>query len=122
MTAGCLNSSTISARRFCCCFFVRSGLNFDLGAIVGSSESIGSVPLLAVGVVYFLTRIAGKYGGAFLGCLLTKKDKKVRNYLGLALIPQAGVAIGLAAHGRPYPGRQHGRSAGNHHSGFQRAV
>ena len=80
-------------------FFVRSGLNFDLGAMVGSSESIGSVPLLAVGVVYFLTRIAGKYGGAFLGCLLTKKDKKVRNYLGLALIPQAGVAIGLAAMG-----------------------
>ena len=80
-------------------FFVRSGLNFDLGAIVGSSESIGSVSLLAVGVVYFLTRIAGKYGGAFLGCLLTKKDKKVRNYLGLALIPQAGVAIGLAAMG-----------------------
>lgn len=80
-------------------FFVRSGLNFDLWAIVGSSESIGSVPLLAVGVVYFLTRIAGKYGGAFLGCLLTKKDKKVRNYLGLALIPQAGVAIGLAAMG-----------------------
>lgn len=80
-------------------FFVRSGLNFDLGAIVGSSESVGGVSLLAVGVVYFLTRIAGKYGGAFLGCLLTKKDKKVRNYLGLALIPQAGVAIGLAAMG-----------------------
>lgn len=80
-------------------FFVRSGLNFDLGAIVGSSESVGGVSLLAVGEVYFLTRIAGKYGGAFLGCLLTKKDKKVRNYLGLALIPQAGVAIGLAAMG-----------------------
>lgn len=41
----------------------------------------------------------GKYGGAFSGCLLTGKDKRVRNYLGLALIPQAGVAIGLAAMG-----------------------
>ena len=30
---------------------------------------------------------------------MTKKDKKVRNFLGLALIPQAGVAIGLAATG-----------------------
>ena len=41
-------------------------------------------------------RISGKYAGAFLGCLVTHKNKLVRNYLGLALIPQAGVAIGLA--------------------------
>ena len=41
----------------------------------------------------------GKYNGAFTGSLITKKDPKVRNYLGLALIPQAGVAIGLAALG-----------------------
>ena len=80
-------------------FFVRSGLNFDLGAIVGVSDSVGGVSLLTVGVAYFFTRIAGKYGGAFLGCLLARKDKSVRNYLGLALIPQAGVAIGLAAMG-----------------------
>ncbi len=80
-------------------FFVRSGLNFDLGAIFGSSDSVGGVSLLTVGVAYFLTRIVGKYGGAFLGCLLARKDKSVRNYLGLALIPQAGVAIGLAAMG-----------------------
>ena len=44
-------------------------------------------------------RILGKYAGAFLGCLVVKKNKPVRNYLGLALIPQAGVAIGLAALG-----------------------
>ena len=80
-------------------FFVRSGLNFDLGAIVGGSDSVGGVSLLTVGVAYFFTRIVGKYGGAFLGCLLARKDKSVRNYLGLALIPQAGVAIGLAAMG-----------------------
>lgn len=80
-------------------FFVRSGLNFDLGAIVGVSDSVGGVSLLTVGVAYFFTRIVGKYGGAFLGCLLARKDKSVRNYLGLALIPQAGVAIGLAAMG-----------------------
>ncbi|MBQ9313660.1 MAG: cation:proton antiporter [Clostridia bacterium] len=80
-------------------FFVRSGLNFKLDALVNSSASIGTTPLLAVGVLYFIIRIIGKYLGAFLGCVWTKKDKKVRNYLGLALVPQAGVAIGLAALG-----------------------
>lgn len=80
-------------------FFVRSGLTFKLDALVDSSVSVGAVPLLVVGILYFLVRILGKYGGAFLGCLLVKKKKEVRNYLGLALIPQAGVAIGLAALG-----------------------
>ena len=80
-------------------FFFRSGVSFDLGSLVGNSGSIGTVPLLVIGVVYFLVRILGKYLGAWAGCRLAKKDKKVRNYLGLALIPQAGVAIGLAALG-----------------------
>mgnify|MGYP004606449919 FL=1 len=79
-------------------FFVRSGVNFRLDALFGSS-AIGAVPLIVVGVLYFFVRIAGKYSGAYLGCLAVKKDKKVRNNLGLALIPQAGVAIGLAALG-----------------------
>lgn len=79
-------------------FFVRSGVSFDLKALV-SSSAIGSVPIIVIGVVYFFVRIFGKYGGAYLGSLIVKKDKKVRNYLGLALIPQAGVAIGLAAMG-----------------------
>ena len=76
-------------------FFVRSGVNFDLGALTGAHTS-GSTSLLMLGVVYFLVRIAGKYAGAFIGCMITHKDRLVRNYLGLALIPQAGVAIGLA--------------------------
>ncbi|MDE6639670.1 MAG: cation:proton antiporter [Acetatifactor sp.] len=80
-------------------FFVRSGLTFKLDALVDNSMSVGAVPLLVVGVLYFLVRIVGKYAGAFLGCLMVKKKKEVRNYLGLALIPQAGVAIGLAALG-----------------------
>lgn len=79
-------------------FFVRSGLNFDLGALFGSS-SIGSIPLIWIGVGYFIVRIAGKYAGAYIGCAVTKKPPAVRNWLGLALIPQAGVAIGLAALG-----------------------
>ena len=50
-------------------------------------------------MIYFLVRIIGKYLGAWFGCQLAHKSPKVRNYLGLALIPQAGVAIGLAALG-----------------------
>lgn len=76
-------------------FFVRSGVCFELGTLTGARSNSGT-SLLTLGVVYFLVRIAGKYAGAFLGCLMTHKDKLVRNYLGLALIPQAGVAIGLA--------------------------
>ena len=80
-------------------FFVRSGLSFDLDALIRPSGSIGGVPLFVVGISYFLVRIVGKYAGAFLGCVCAGKPKETRNYFGLALIPQAGVAIGLAALG-----------------------
>jgi Kef-type K+ transport system membrane component KefB len=80
-------------------FFVRSGLSFDLGALMGTSGAIGTTSLLVVSITYFVIRIAGKYIGAFFGSAVVKKKKEVRNYLGLALIPQAGVAIGLAAIG-----------------------
>lgn len=80
-------------------FFVRSGMSFNIKMLVHASVSIGNTPLLVVSVLYFFVRIAGKYGGAFLGCLLAKEPKEIRNYLGLALIPQAGVAIGLSALG-----------------------
>lgn len=89
-------------------FFVRSGLTFRLDALVNTSAAVGRTPLLVVGVVYFFTRIVGKYVGAFLGCRLVHKPKKVRNYLGLALIPQAGVAIGLAALGARTLGGEQG--------------
>lgn len=80
-------------------FFVRSGLSFRLDTLFGAQNTLGSVPLILVGVLYFITRILGKYAGAWLGCLMVKKPKRTRDYLGLALIPQAGVAIGLAALG-----------------------
>ena len=80
-------------------FFIRSGASFDLNALIKPSGAIGGVPLLLIGVLYFFVRIIGKYAGAFLGCLVTKKPKETRNYFGLALFPQAGVAIGLAAIG-----------------------
>lgn len=89
-------------------FFVRSGLSFRLDALVNASAAVGSTPLVVIGVVYFFARILGKYAGAFWGCALVKKPKSVRNYLGLALIPQAGVAIGLAALGARTLGGQAG--------------
>ena len=91
-------------------FFVRSGLSFDLGALVSATGTIGHYPLLVVGIVYFVVRIAGKYGGAFLGAAATRKEKSIRNYLGLALIPQAGVAIGLAALGARTLGGEMGKA------------
>lgn len=73
-----------------CMFFVLSGMKLNIPGL----STVG-----IVGAGYFVIRIIGKYVGAFLGALTTKKDKKTRNCLGLALIPQAGVAIGLAALG-----------------------
>lgn len=80
-------------------FFVRSGISFDLNILFDNSLEIGNVTIGVIAASYFLVRIIGKYIGSFIGCLLTNKQKQVRNYLGLALIPQAGVAIGLAATG-----------------------
>ncbi|MBQ8508763.1 MAG: cation:proton antiporter [Clostridia bacterium] len=80
-------------------FFVRSGLSFNLNALTQGGGQIGSSPLWLISICYFAVRIIGKYAGAWLGCFSVKKPKEVRNNLGLALIPQAGVAIGLAAMG-----------------------
>ncbi len=68
-------------------FFIVSGMNLDLAAL----KTVG-----AIGVAYFVIRMIGKYLGTYVGCLLTGAGKEIRNYMGLALIPQAGVAIGLA--------------------------
>lgn len=78
-------------------FFVRSGANFNLSSIFSAKSSVGAVTLGAFAAIYFAVRIFGKYSGAYVGALATNKSKAVRNYLGLALIPQAGVAIGLAS-------------------------
>lgn len=71
-------------------FFVLSGMRLQLHALA----TIG-----VVGIIYFLTRIVGKYGGASLGSLVANSTENNKKYLGLALIPQAGVSLGLAALG-----------------------
>lgn len=91
-------------------FFVRSGLNFKLDILLNPKASGGGASLLVIGILYFLVRILGKYAGAFGGCIIAGKSKEVRNYLGLALIPQAGVAIGLSALGARILGGEMGNA------------
>lgn len=69
------------------CFFVYSGMRLDIAALAVSG---------IMGVVYFFVRIAGKYAGACAGSALVRENREIRNYLGIALVPQAGVSIGLA--------------------------
>lgn len=68
-------------------FFIVSGMSLDLGAIPTAG---------VIGVAYFLVRILGKYLGTWFSCRAAGKSADICRYLGLALIPQAGVAIGLA--------------------------
>lgn len=77
-------------------FFVRSGMSFRLDTLFDVSSSIAGVPLIVIGCLYFIVRIAGKYLGALVGCKICKKPAKTTYTMGLALIPQAGVAIGLS--------------------------
>lgn len=68
-------------------FFVISGATLDLAVI----PQVG-----LVGIVYLVCRSIGKYAGSYGSALIMKTDKSVRNYLGITLLPQAGVAIGMA--------------------------
>ncbi|MCF7810620.1 cation:proton antiporter [bacterium] len=66
-------------------------------ALVGARLDVSLLPVMGmIGVVYIVARAAGKFGGAYLGALLSGAPSSVRKYLGLALFSQAGVAIGLA--------------------------
>lgn len=53
-------------------------------------------PVLIMGVLFILTRAAGKYYGVWIGAKAAGSSPLIRKYLGLAMLPQAGVAIGLA--------------------------
>ena len=79
-------------------FFVKSGLGFNFSSLFTSSDII-SLPLIAISLVYFVVRLIGKFSGAFVGSIVTKRPQTVKKYLGMGLIPQASVAIGLAALG-----------------------
>ncbi len=69
-------------------FFIVSGASLDIFNII----HVG-----VVGVIYVLVRATGKYIGAMWGSAAVKAPRAVTKYLGLTLLPQAGVAIGMAA-------------------------
>ena len=69
-------------------FFVLSGADLDLSVL----PQVG-----LIGVAYLLLRSIGKWGGTMLGAATVKADANIRKYLGLTLLPQAGVAIGMSS-------------------------
>lgn len=68
-------------------FFTIAGLELNISVI----KSVG-----VIGLGYMVFRVAGKMLGVYVAASITKAEENVRKYLGLALIPQAGVAIGLS--------------------------
>lgn len=70
-------------------FFVLSGAELQLSVF-------SDIIIVLIGVVYILFRSLGKYSGAFVSSKLAKADDKIVKYLGITLLPQAGVALGMA--------------------------
>ena len=70
-------------------FFVISGAELDLGVFA-------NLAVVIIGIVYILSRSFGKYFGANLSAKLTNCDSNIVKYLGITLLPQAGVALGMA--------------------------
>ena len=73
-------------------FFVISGASLDLSIFFNSDGLI----VVAIAAVYVVFRVIGKWSGAFVGASITRCEPQVKKYLGFALVPQAGVAIGLS--------------------------
>lgn len=68
-------------------FFVTSGAELKLSVLPAIGVS---------GIIYVVLRVIGKMFGAYFGASICKADEKIRKYIGPALVPQAGVAIGLS--------------------------
>ena len=69
-------------------FFVISGAELELSVF-------SDLAIVGIGVVYILFRSLGKYLGAFGSASAVGCDPKIRKYLGITLLPQAGVALGM---------------------------
>ncbi len=70
-------------------FFVTSGAELDLSVFLSGW-------IVLIGLTFLISRSAGKYGGAYLSARLAKCDDNIVKYLGITLLPQAGVALGMA--------------------------
>ena len=73
-------------------FFVISGACLDLTIFFNKEGLV----VVLIALVYIVFRVIGKWAGAFTGASISRCEPKIRKYLGFALVPQAGVAIGLA--------------------------
>jgi len=71
-------------------FFVLSGAALDLGVFADAA-------IVGVGVLYIVARSIGKYTGSALSCTISHQPSNVKKYLGITLLPQAGVALGMSA-------------------------
>ena len=69
-------------------FFVISGAELELGVF-------SDLLVVIVGVIYILSRSLGKYFGAFASATMMHVDPLISKYLGITLLPQAGVALGM---------------------------
>ena len=70
-------------------FFVISGAELELSVFK-------DVVVVVIGVIYIISRSIGKYFGAGISARMTNSDPKIIKYLGITLLPQAGVALGMA--------------------------
>ena len=70
-------------------FFVLSGAELELGVFA-------DVAIVGIGVAYIASRSLGKYYGAYASAKICRCDKKTTKYLGITLLPQAGVALGMS--------------------------
>ncbi len=70
-------------------FFVISGAELELSVFADWA-------VVVVGIVYIISRSVGKYYGANISANMTKADPNIVKYLGITLLPQAGVALGMA--------------------------
>ncbi|HEB29608.1 MAG TPA: hypothetical protein ENI15_01870 [Spirochaetes bacterium] len=65
--------------------------------LAGAHLRVSMLPSLGIlGIVYIISRSGGLVAGAWLGAVAGKAEKKIRKYLGIGILSQAGVAIGLA--------------------------
>ncbi|MBN2311631.1 MAG: cation:proton antiporter [Candidatus Hydrogenedentes bacterium] len=65
--------------------------------LAGSHLQLAALPALgATGIIYALARSSGLLSGAYLGAVIGRAEQKIRRYLGLGILSQAGVAIGLS--------------------------
>ena len=78
-------------------FFVLSGAELEL-------EVFSNGLVILIGVIYILTRSAGKYLGARFSSKATGCSENVVHYLGITLLPQAGVALGMCVTAQELPG------------------